>query len=288
MISMAGKYYKTFSKNPGDDEHHRISCPLCGTAQSRMLFDCGSYFFEKCRNCGLVFQNPRPSQECLIKRYDQDYFNYEIEGEKNFLDLMIKGLDDIGFFGRKPVRGDNTFLDIGCAAGILIEYLEKLGWETTGLDVCRASAEYGINKRKLNIKINTLEGEAFPDASFSFIHSSHVIEHIADPRSFVREIYRILKPSGTACIVTPNIDGLQARVYRKNWRLCIADHVILFSKRTLKRLLAEEGFRITGLKTWGGLTREAGRPVLKRILDPLAKKWGFGDVVMIAAEKIRV
>ena len=285
MKSGSREYYKTFSKRPGDDKHHRVNCPLCASEKSRLVFDCSEFFFEKCLNCGLIFQNPRPEQETLIDRYDEEYFNYERDGEKSFFDLMLKGLDDARFFRNRPEPGSNTFLDIGCAAGILNEYLEKQGWKTTGLEICRASAEYGINNRKLDIRINTLEKESFPGSSFSFVHSSHVIEHIADPRSFVREIYRILKPGGTAFIVTPNAAGLQARIYRKNWRLCIADHVILFSKKTLKRLLTEEGFRPVCVKTWGGLTREAGHPVLKRILDPLSKKWGFGDVVLIAAQK---
>lgn len=281
------KYYKTFSKKPGDDKHDRISCPLCGSDKHKKIFDCGDYIFDKCGRCNIVFQNPRPPQEILIQRYDEDYFKYEIEGEKSFFDLMIKGLDDAGFFITRPGPGCDTFLDIGCAAGILIEHLNRKGWNTTGLEVCRASAEYGIKKRKLNIKINTLEKEAFPDSCFSYIHSSHVIEHIADPRAFVKEIFRILKPSGIVYLVTPNVDGIQAKIYRKNWRLCIADHVILFSKKTLKRLLKEEGFQIIATKTWGGLTAEAGHPLLKKILDPFAKKAGFGDVVIIAAGKIR-
>ena len=287
MKSRDKNFYKTFSKSPEKDRQQRINCPLCGSEKSKLVFDCSDYFFEKCSACGLVFQNPRPSQEKLIDRYDEEYFNYEINGEKSFFDLMVKGLDDVHFFDKSPVKGEDTFLDIGCAAGILIEYLEKRGWKTTGLEICRTSAEYGIKKREQNIKINTLEKESFPDSSFSFVHSSHVIEHVADPRSFVREISRILKPSGTAYIVTPNVNGLQAKIYKKNWRLCIADHVILFSRKTLKKLLKEEGFRIISVKTWGGLTKEAGHPLLKKILDPLSKKLGFGDVVMIAAGKIR-
>jgi hypothetical protein len=84
---------------------------------------------------------------------------------------------------------------------------------------------------------------------------------------------------------TPNIDGLQARLFRERWRSAIADHLCLFSKKTLRRLLAASGFRVLKTQTWGGLAAGTAPGWLKRSADLLAKRLGFGDVVLMLVAK---
>lgn len=275
---------KTFSKQPGDEKYYHVPCPLCFSQKGRLKFDCSTFSFYKCP-CGCVYQNPRPDEVALIDRYDGEYFDYEKTEEKQFLELMLKGLSDVDFFKLSSQYKDSGVLDIGCATGILLESLRKDGYKVCGLEVCRESAEYGVKHRGLDIRINTLEDEAFPSGGFRFIHSSHVIEHIPDPAAFVRELYRISTDGGYVFITTPNASGLQAKIYKEKWRSCIPDHVVLFSKKKLLFLLKNEGFSIIKYKTWGGLAVGAGHPVLKKVLDPLAKMFGFGDVMIIAARK---
>ena len=43
----------------------------------------------------------------------------------------------------------------------------------------------------------------FPDASYDFVYASHVLEHVPDDRKALREIRRILKPSGIAVLPVP-------------------------------------------------------------------------------------
>lgn len=43
----------------------------------------------------------------------------------------------------------------------------------------------------------------FPDRSFDVVLSSHVLEHVADDRAAVREIARVLRPSGWAALLFP-------------------------------------------------------------------------------------
>ena len=44
----------------------------------------------------------------------------------------------------------------------------------------------------------------FEAASVDVIYAKHIIEHLALPRKFIHEFYRILKPGGTAYIETPH------------------------------------------------------------------------------------
>ncbi len=277
---------KTYSSVPAGERSETIACPVCGADDPRPFLDCGPYAFVRCRGCSLVYQNPRPVFDDVRKRYDGHYFSYELGNERNFFHLMKLGLRDIDFDRRtEGMEEPRTFLDIGCATGMLIEWMGGRGWETRGVDVCRESAEYGIATRGVSIFVGTLEEAAFPDDAFSVIHFSHLIEHVPDPGAFLSEVMRILKPGGLAVITTPNVDGFQARLFASGWRSAIADHLVLFSRRTLEDLVRAQGFSVLQHVTWGGLAAGSAPLVLKRPMDRLAKRWGFGDVVLVLVQK---
>ena len=277
---------KTYSSPQGRERQESVPCPGCGGTRARLFLACDAFGFVRCSDCSLVYQNPRPVFDDLRRRYGEQYFSYELENERTFFGLMQLGLGDIRFQARaESLPAPRTFLDIGCATGMLIESMAASGWDASGVDVCRESAEFGIAHRGVRIFVGTLEEAGFPEASFSVVHFSHLIEHLPDPRGFLREVRRILKPHGLAVITTPNIDGLQARLFGKFWRSAIADHLALFSKKTLARFLTEIGFEIQQTVYWGGLAKGTAPGYIKRPVDILAKKWGFGDVMLFLAAK---
>jgi 2-polyprenyl-3-methyl-5-hydroxy-6-metoxy-1,4-benzoquinol methylase len=245
---------------------------------------CRDYTFVKCNDCGLVYQNPQPVFSDLKHRYRQNYFEYELRNEANFFHLMKLGLEDIRFFElTADLNGGKKLLDVGCATGMLLDNLRERGWAVKGVELCRESAEYGMKTRGLDIFVGTLEEALLPDASFPVVHFSHLIEHVPDPKGFFAEVRRILLPGGHVVVVTPNIDSLQARVFRQRWRSAIADHLTLFSRKTLYRMLSEAGFQVLKTVTWGGLAKGSVPGPIKRPVDYLAKKLGFGDVVLMLA-----
>ncbi len=277
---------KTYSSVPGVERQESIPCPCCGGPEAQRFLQCDGFGFVKCRACDIVYQNPRPVFDDLRRRYGEQYFSYELSNEAAFYKLMRLGMADVLFEQRTAsLPAPRTFLDIGCATGMLIESMAEEGWETRGVDVCRESAEYGKKRRGVDIFVGTLEEARFPDDSFQVVHFSHLIEHVPDPPAFLGEVRRILKPGGLAVITTPNIDGFQARLFGKAWRSAIADHLVLFSKKTLGRLLVEEGFELQQNVTWGGLAEGTAPPIIKKPFDKMAKRWGFGDVVLYLAAK---
>lgn len=279
---------KTFSMKPGEKEKTReIPCPLCRTEKhEKNYLNPEGFSYVKCPECSLVFQNPQPVFEDLGQRYDQEYFEYEQENEKAFFQLMLLGLKDIEFDIIEEGLGDEKrFLDIGCATGLLLADMKRRGWDAEGVEICAPAADYGIRERALSIFKGPLEEADFQDKTFDIVHLSHVIEHVNDPGAFVRDIFRILKPGGYIICTTPNIQGLQARLFKEEWRSVIPDHLFLFSVKNLRRLLKESGFTKFQHRTWGGLCAGRGKPFIKKILDRTAKKAGFGDVVIIRGQK---
>jgi len=278
---------KTYSKRPGPDESLLPAvCPVCGSPEVSPLWDLGEFAFARCAACGHVYQNPRPKPTDLTARYDEAYLAYEVKNAEAFLNLMLQGLRDLGFEDiEASLPKGRRFLDVGCATGALVEYASHRGWDARGVEVCGPAAEYGQSLRKVSIHTGTLMDAAFPNACFDLVHSSHVIEHIAEPREFLSEICRVLKPGGYCVTVTPNTASFQARLFKGEWRSAIADHVHLFSRSGLSRLLEDIGLPPVRWITWGGMAQGLVRPALKSILDKTSKVFGFGDVMAVLARK---
>ena len=273
-------------------ENKIIPCALCGSLDFKQTLACEGFSFVRCKKCYLVQRNPRYSQEEIIERYSkvygQDYLSYEIENEDAFLDLQKLALKDAGFLHLQDkllVKNDPpAILDIGCATGALLAVLREKGWEAKGVEISPC-AFYARENRALDVKSLPLEECNFAPESFDVILASHLIEHLNDPRSFLAEVYRILKKSGYVFITTPNISGFQARLYAGAWRSAIFDHLYLFSKGTLSKMLKGSGFKIESCRTWGGLAKGSVPFWLKKIADRLAKIFGFGDVMIYRVKK---
>jgi SAM-dependent methyltransferase len=228
-------------------------------------------------------------QTAVHERYSgEDYLNYELANEKSFFRLGKLALYDADISEieeEADLTGNRRALEIGCATGALLEFLIWRGWEAQGVEISAAEAAYAASKRNLNVSNLPLEENHFPDEYFSLVVASHLIEHLNNPKAFVHEVCRVLTPGGRFLVTTPNISGFQARLFRNKWRSAIFDHLYLFSKDTLARLLIDEGFTIEKTVTWGGIAAGSAPKHFKRVLDIAAKLFGFGDVMLMRAVK---
>jgi len=272
-------------------------CALCGGEIFKPALECEGFSFVKCNFCGLVQRNPQPDKNEILARYSdtygKDYLSYELENEAAFLKLQQLALKDSGFSklekklfaNAEKLRAEpSSILDIGCATGALIASLHDKGWRVTGVEIS-PSAIYAKNERKLDVRNIPLEENHFPDNSFDVILASHLIEHLNEPKTFLEETYRILKNNGAVFITTPDISGFQSRLFGSRWRSAIFDHLYLFSRRTLSKMLKTVGFKVESCHSWGGLAAGAAPKQVKRAADFLAKRLNCGDVMIIRAGK---
>jgi 2-polyprenyl-3-methyl-5-hydroxy-6-metoxy-1,4-benzoquinol methylase len=284
---------KTWSTPVRDEKSAAVPCCCCSSLSFKTALNCEGFTFVRCKTCGLIQRNPQPLKEEITARYTKtfgkDYLSYEIENENSFLKLQQFALRDAGFDKLEKSLMLNksippSLLDIGCATGALLAYMRERGWRVTGVEIS-PSAEYGRDVRGLDIRNLALEENKFPDESFNVVLASHLIEHLNDPFSFLSEVHRILKEEGHVFITTPNISGFQARLFGGRWRSAIFDHLYLFSVHTLKKMLKNTGFHAEKFSTWGGLAVGIAPARLKKIADFLAKRFNFGDVMIVRAVK---
>jgi SAM-dependent methyltransferase len=93
-------------------------------------------------------------------------------------------------------------LDIGCGIEPYREIIGKYCAEYIGLD--RPDTLHGLKKVDV-----AGDGLALPfgNESFDSVVSFQVMEHVTDPRLFLSEAFRVMKPGGTALLTTPFMWG---------------------------------------------------------------------------------
>lgn len=135
-------------------------------------------------------------------------------------------------------------LDVGCGSGSYLSYMERLGWNTEGVEVDPRAVRQA-RKFSLTIHEGELEQHEFESHRFDVITLSHVLEHVHDPKRLLEECLRILKPGGTLMAITPNIRSVGHRRFKESWRgLEPPRHIHLFTCAALRRVAVEAGFRV--------------------------------------------
>lgn len=98
------------------------------------------------------------------------------------------------------VKGD--VIELGSGEGYGIRVLAQLAGRYLAVDKFDSETSGFANVEFRNLLLPSLSGIA--DNSFDFAVSFQVIEHIKDDISFIKEIYRVLKPGGRLLLATPN------------------------------------------------------------------------------------
>lgn len=108
----------------------------------------------------------------------------------------------------RPAPG-GSLLDLGCADGVFTQQVaERAGVsEVHGVEFIESWAERA-RANGVDCVVADL-GVRFPydDASFDVVHSNQVIEHLPRTDVFLREIRRVLKPTGHVVLSTNNLSS---------------------------------------------------------------------------------
>jgi 2-polyprenyl-3-methyl-5-hydroxy-6-metoxy-1,4-benzoquinol methylase len=93
-------------------------------------------------------------------------------------------------------------LDVGCGDGVISEPIMKMGNYVAALELPTV-ATLAKKCNVSSVMAGDAEELAFASESFDLIIASEVVEHLWEPKSFLNEAHRVLKPSGYMIIETP-------------------------------------------------------------------------------------
>jgi SAM-dependent methyltransferase len=108
----------------------------------------------------------------------------------------------------KYLTKEGNILEAGCGSGRFVYYLDKLGYNISGIELNTDSVKK-VNLRypELKINIGDVTKLSFKDESIDYIISLGVIEHVIEGIDGpIREMYRVLKPGGIAFVIVPSFN----------------------------------------------------------------------------------
>lgn len=222
-----------------------IACPYCGGAQSDPWTVENGYTAVKCRECGLVYVNPRPAQSA-IKKSVEIGIHATVGGELD----MVGGFDEamvwqlkkrlLELFPGHELRGRMVkWLDIGTGHGELLLALDQIVSRPSiirGVEPCKPRLE-SARKRGLDVTDQDL---ADIDGEYDYVSLVNVFSHLVDPRGFLTAIRQKIRSGGSILLVTGNGGDIRAEEYPDP--LYLPDHLLFAGEAHIVALLQEADF----------------------------------------------
>lgn len=140
-------------------------------------------------------------------------------------------------------------LDVGCGTGMLGNKIALKGYDVYGIDIDNHLKYHNINFRRADLDLSW----PLKDEFFHLVTATEIIEHLENPRHFIREIKRILRNKGIAIISTPNVfcwKGLLYYLLRNAiWGFGKNDyeingHITPITEYDVRRICKEEGLNV--------------------------------------------
>jgi 2-polyprenyl-3-methyl-5-hydroxy-6-metoxy-1,4-benzoquinol methylase len=213
---------------------------LSGYTQTRVFF---TYF--ECSKCGALFCRSyyRQSQlDGLYGRQAENMVSVSLSARKRTQENYVRLL-------RRHSRMAGNFLEIGPDIGLFAScFAEGASFDHYWLyepnrEVHQSLAE---NFRGLSFTISSgiFRASDVHAQSISTAVMIHVLDHLLEPKEFLREVKASLEPGGVVLIVTHDCASVLARVLGRRWPPYTLQHPQLFSQRSLATLLQASGFEV--------------------------------------------
>lgn len=246
-------------------ELETVNCDLCGSNNYCILCKSRDYRFGrrqkynivKCNYCGLIYINPRPTSQSIKRLYEEDYTpenkvvilpKLEVKKLKVILKKFWHRVNG-NYVDEILAKTSERVLDIGCGQGYFLQSLKAMGLDTYGVEINHQLVEI-CQELGLNVFHGSLEEIRFSDNFFNTIIMSQIIEHLPSPKKTLKEVFRVLKPSGKVFIYCPNANSYLSRLFGKYWHgWHLPFHFYAFTKDTIEKLAVETGFKINRIST---------------------------------------
>jgi len=240
------------------EQFESVTCFGCGSAEFDPFVEAeddltgkpGRFRFVRCRQCGLVYQNPRIRLEHIGAWYDDEYIAHRKKSDWGIWtpihNWSMKRLDRAKlrlvrrFAGTR--RGARV-LDVGCGAGtFLVAARGALAASVCGVDFKDLSQLPWL--RGVDFRHGLFYEQEFA-GDFDLVTMWHFLEHDYDPARTLSHARSVLAPEGRLVIEVPRLDSVSFRLYRERWPgLQAPQHTALYSRESLRAMVSGAGLEI--------------------------------------------
>lgn len=228
-----------------------INCPICKIDHYEKLGEkdrYGLYYTTViCKDCGLIYTNPRMTQDSYNEFYNTEYRKLyggvEKANDLFFTRQKVKGEKIFNFLKSNALIDSNNLLvlEVGCGAGGILHFFKSKGNTIKGIDLGAEYINYGKETYNLDLEIGTLENLSLSRKPDLIIYS-HVLEHILDLENELKLIRKYAHENTIVYIEVPGVKEIHQN-YKMNILLYFQNaHVYHFTLTTLKNIMLKNGF----------------------------------------------
>lgn len=228
-----------------------VNCNLCQANDYQQLWRENEFSLVACRKCGLVFLNPRISQQetrlfykGYLPRYPDEYL---LSAENAFAKTALERID---FLQQYNSLYKTKILEIGCGYGHFLHLLQERGCEVYGIEPSSESVSFAAKRLGLrNVTNAVLEEIQSVKDEYDIIALFHVLEHLQDPAAALIQVWEMLKDKGILFLDIPDICELPVTLI-EYFELYTNQHLYGFSAITIRELLVQCDFSIDYIGNW--------------------------------------
>ncbi len=232
-------------------QYEKIPCNLCGDNDFKVLSKKDRYGFSVrtviCKNCGLIFINPRMTKDYYDKFYKNEYREilFQYKGKTKTKDKMFSSSTKWGERVAKKLEkfiNPGILLEVGSSVGGVLNGFKNVipSISVLGVEPSQEETDYA-NSRGIKTSCSLIENfkeEIPPVYNISIIRS---LNHLLDPDYFFQWTYNSLKDGGKLIIVVYDFVKF---CEKKGKVFTQIDHPFMFVAETLKMLVENNGFKI--------------------------------------------
>ena len=178
---------------------------------------------SKCNNCGSYF-----SSLDFVDQNVTDLPEDKIDGylnNENDVKLRIKNLFSL-VDSELFEKNNKRYLDIGCGVGWSLTVAKECGFDPYGIEPQVKAVKFANEKLGLNVINDYFSSDLFEYESFDLIVIDQVLEHLPNPRYFLADAFKLLKPGGILFLGVPPLD----------WSRKIVSVSLYFSAKKINQL----------------------------------------------------
>lgn len=257
------------------DNFVSVSCPSCKSTDESFEYEKEEFHFVKCSKCNTVYINPRPTTDMLVDFYanskSMKYWNdviFPTTEENRKSKIFKKRADRVIELCNKYDCEFEVLVDVGAGFGTFCEVIKEVNSfkeviavepSTKLANTCMSRGITTYNKPIEEVEIQNAD----------VITSFEVIEHLYNPRDFIKACSKALSKNGLLIITTPNIEGFELSMLKTlSPNVGGPDHLNYFTPESINFLFEDNGLEILEISTPGELDAELVRKkVLSQEID---------------------
>ena len=194
----------------------------------------------------LLKTHPQPALEKLGAYYESEDYISHTDAKRSLFEKIYHWVKSYSL--KKKVGIINSYqpqkghlLDIGAGTGDFLVTAKAAGWQVTGIEPNKNAKKLAISKG-VSFE-NTVE--SIENQQFDVITMWHVLEHVPDVEKQIKELKRLLTPTGTLIIAVPNYKSFDAQHYGAFWAAYdVPRHLWHFSKTSIEKLVSREKMKV--------------------------------------------